>query len=392
MSDKLSLDDRLELSKESYHEVLDATKHQDDKIGRFLTAAAFLFTGAIAFGTRSGALELTVSLDGYNYRLPSAFLGVFLGLTLISVLLLIIAVGPNLALPRGPGGTREFPGDPEGSAAAPPPPSDSWLFFLSIAGKTSSDWAEMWYPGQLNKDELVQHYAREAHNIAVKTEFKYNRTNEARAVFTLGLLFLSLAVVLFFAATARGEESLVMNGSVRGWMSAIIAVYAFALAYDYFRLDQALDLYARAGGRAAITWPLAAIAIAAPLYVVSILLLTELQDWVAPVGILSAGVIGASGVWARRQGRSHLWWAWIAVGAIGLLTVLGYCAVHRGLERAQLALAVAIVGLLELPRLLVATRTLVKRRSKIQREGGVPSLRAELSAWKKEAKRRRSSE
>ena len=44
---------RLEFARHVYEEVLDATKHQDDKIGRFLAAIAFLFAGAVAFGTRA---------------------------------------------------------------------------------------------------------------------------------------------------------------------------------------------------------------------------------------------------------------------------------------------------------------------------------------------------
>lgn len=45
------LKDELQLAKDSYKEVLDATKHQDERIGRFLTAIAFLVSAGIALST-----------------------------------------------------------------------------------------------------------------------------------------------------------------------------------------------------------------------------------------------------------------------------------------------------------------------------------------------------
>ena len=44
--------DKVEIASRSYKEVLDATVHQDDKVGRILTAAAFLTTGALTIITR----------------------------------------------------------------------------------------------------------------------------------------------------------------------------------------------------------------------------------------------------------------------------------------------------------------------------------------------------
>lgn len=38
----------------TYREVLDATKHQDDKVGRFLTAISFLTAGTVAVVLQSG--------------------------------------------------------------------------------------------------------------------------------------------------------------------------------------------------------------------------------------------------------------------------------------------------------------------------------------------------
>jgi len=54
---------KIDLAQISYDEVLDATKHQDDKVGRFLTAIAFLTTGSIALIAAKNGLSRT-------YRLP----------------------------------------------------------------------------------------------------------------------------------------------------------------------------------------------------------------------------------------------------------------------------------------------------------------------------------
>src|SRR4051794_32127601 len=51
----------IELAERAYKEVLDATKHQDDKVGRFLTAIAFLTTGSIALIATGVALRRSFS-------------------------------------------------------------------------------------------------------------------------------------------------------------------------------------------------------------------------------------------------------------------------------------------------------------------------------------------
>jgi hypothetical protein len=88
-------DEELELdfARKTYDEVLDATKHQDDKIGRFLTAIAFLFTGAIALGVRTDIPAVKVLIGGTPRALPAIFLGLFLALSIFSVLLLLVALG-----------------------------------------------------------------------------------------------------------------------------------------------------------------------------------------------------------------------------------------------------------------------------------------------------------
>ncbi|HQY32406.1 MAG TPA: hypothetical protein PLS68_00425, partial [Actinotalea sp.] len=54
---------RLELLRETYKEVLDAVKHQDDKIGRLLTGLAFLTAATLAVAGLGGAEFVTRTFD-----------------------------------------------------------------------------------------------------------------------------------------------------------------------------------------------------------------------------------------------------------------------------------------------------------------------------------------
>ena len=63
---------KLEFAKEAYAEVLDATKHQDDKVGRYLAALAFLTTGAIALLLGEGILARDFGW-GATFRLKVTF-------------------------------------------------------------------------------------------------------------------------------------------------------------------------------------------------------------------------------------------------------------------------------------------------------------------------------
>ncbi|MDP8928253.1 MAG: hypothetical protein M3O70_06675 [Actinomycetota bacterium] len=46
--------------RETYQEVLAAMKHEDDKVGRFLTAIAFLVAGALIFVKPESSLPATI--------------------------------------------------------------------------------------------------------------------------------------------------------------------------------------------------------------------------------------------------------------------------------------------------------------------------------------------
>lgn len=90
--------ERFDLAKLAYDEVLDATKHQDDKVGRFLTAIAFLTAAAIAFCTRSDVLGVRYDLDG-SVPLPGVLFAGFIVFVVVAVVFLLMALGQALRPP-----------------------------------------------------------------------------------------------------------------------------------------------------------------------------------------------------------------------------------------------------------------------------------------------------
>lgn len=357
---------KLRLARESYLEVLDATKHQDDKIGRFLTAIAFLFTGAIAFGTRTDLLRVRYRVGEHVLPLPALLLGLFSVLSVVSVLLLLIGLGPNLKLPRP---ERE----PDAPALAR---RRSRLFFLSISGMTLDQWSALWRAPSPPLDDMIQTYVNETHNLATKTDFKYSRTNEARAVFTLGLLFLAVFVALGFDALSGSPRDtpvvLLWDQATRWFVAAIAGTFALALAYDYLRLEQELDSLLNPRELWFRVVPLYLLLLAAPLLVVSLIApgpgTGRVFPWVAAGAAVAVGVtliILGGPDW--RHG-----WVWRVVGiTIASAGAWSMLSALRGRDYlSRLVLALAAIVALELPRLLKAADLWRRRRRRaLRREG-----------------------
>jgi hypothetical protein len=120
----------VDLLDKSYKEVLDATKHQDDKVGRFLTAFAFFAGGAIALLNQDFVKNTSYQIDPFpKLRLPSLLLGFFLVLLGFTVLALLMSVGTPLKLPGF--------GIGSGSSSST---SSSPIYFLAISKITSEEW------------------------------------------------------------------------------------------------------------------------------------------------------------------------------------------------------------------------------------------------------------
>ena len=342
---------RLDFARKAYDEVLDATKHQDDKIGRFLTAIAFLFTGAIAFGARSDVLSERVEIGGLPRALPGIFLGLFLTLAIVAVLLLLVALGPNLNLPAP---------EREGGTA-------SRLFFLSMARTTANDWwTRLWEQDPPTLEVVVRNYVHDAHNLAIKTNYKSNRTNEARAVFTLALLFLALSVILAFGAAARLTEAssqvLPWDTLTRSLVAITAAAFAFILAYDYLRLKQTPEEFLGETSRHFGIWPLYVILAAAPAFVLlCILPASTTSIRYAKWGCAGLIVLTVAALIARLADNREAhpvksvpvrWVLVYLVFGLAALIIL-WMLFDRGNPLQLLAMALVAVSLLEIPRLFI---------------------------------------
>jgi hypothetical protein len=132
--DLADVDARLALLRGSYTEVLDATKHQDDKIGRLFTGVSFLTAAAIATANLGKPSYLSQRYTEFSTPVELPPLGiltlaVYLVLVIFCVMLLINSLATPLRTPgRGSRGTpvevsyvlrRRVEPQVEGDAARP---------------------------------------------------------------------------------------------------------------------------------------------------------------------------------------------------------------------------------------------------------------------------------
>ena len=186
---------RHDLALLSYREVLDATKHQDDKIGRLLGAVAFLTGGALVFADPD-VLAQAYRMDGRDYPLAAIFLGAFLVVDLLAVVLWLIAMSAPLTDP----GTRDH----------------SYTFFRLIARDTS--WATRWELGTDSphdpkglEERVALDLVDEARNLAGRASRKYEVSRVASAVFLAAILLLLPTLVLSLDTVRREEPTAVVS-------------------------------------------------------------------------------------------------------------------------------------------------------------------------------------
>ncbi|HWL37300.1 MAG TPA: hypothetical protein VNQ77_14045 [Frankiaceae bacterium] len=205
----------------SYGEVLDATKHQDDKIGRIVTAVSFLIAASLTLANMSGiTITRRFVVDGAERPLLAyAVAGFVLGVV-ATVVLLLGSLTTGLTLPGRP---RSGPRDRE-----------SLLYFHSIVKHGDLDtWRRRWDASadDLERD-LYGDYVDETFNIARRANHKYLRTNEAAAVLSFTLFCLGAAVVLAcgVAATRPADGAPVPLGTALRWsLGLYVVAYTAAL-------------------------------------------------------------------------------------------------------------------------------------------------------------------
>ncbi|MCA1704190.1 MAG: hypothetical protein LC808_13365, partial [Actinobacteria bacterium] len=174
--------------RDAYSGVYDFIKHQDDKIGRFLTAIAFLVAGSVALlgndlvrRTRF-RMTSTVALP-----LSGILLTLFLVLALVTLVILFSSLGPNSTHPAG---------------------SPSLLFFEPIASENETDWEGYWITKQSDalNVRLYHEYVLHTRQLALNAEFKVHRNNEARFFITLATTAFAIGALLAGIALMRSPE------------------------------------------------------------------------------------------------------------------------------------------------------------------------------------------
>src|SRR5664280_360809 len=138
-------DKRLTLLTTSYREVLDATKHQDDKVGRLLTATAFLTAAALALANLVGGRALPRPfIIGRESLPPLALLAllVFLLCVVLAAVMLVYSIATPLKIPAFVNASRE--GADRGF---------SQIYFFSIAELAKEEWQAKWAVDQTPKLE-----------------------------------------------------------------------------------------------------------------------------------------------------------------------------------------------------------------------------------------------
>jgi hypothetical protein len=294
----VTVDRRAELLQTSYKEVLDATKHQDEKIGYMLTAISFLTAAALALADflAGRALSRTFVLGKYDlHDLALLALLAFLVTVVFGVALLVLALATPL---RDPGLPR-----PDDRVPRPDDTRVSQIYFYSIARTTEQEWRDKWQSQDNTLEgELIDMYVNETHNLAVRTDFKYNRTTEAVATFTVGVLALGVAIILAVAAsgypctsTSSGgscTNPVQLSGTVLGTLGAVVAAYTalyllVQLRYSWRSLEDIEPIWCARARRKTQRWRnITAYRVSAPLIggTAGFVLACPFtkNDWVAP--------------------------------------------------------------------------------------------------------------
>ncbi len=228
----IEMERRLELLKFAYAEVLDATKHSDDKIGRLLTALAFLTGAALTIAGLNGAKYLARNFDAAPFTAPLAVLalGTFLVGILFAAMLLLAAFSAPLRLP----GQRRLPKKEVDWVNRVP---GSPIYFFEIANLSIARWREKLNgPVAARNTELAQSLEYEIHNLAARTTYKHRRITEASELVGFALLALAVSAILTLCAAVsplKGPVELSLPQAIA--LGAVVATACFIQLYVRIR-------------------------------------------------------------------------------------------------------------------------------------------------------------
>jgi hypothetical protein len=326
---------KLQLITASYAEVLDATKHQDDKIGQLLTGVAFLTAATLALAALEPISIVARRFTAQPFRLPLLLitLAVFLLGIAFGVMLLLISLSTPLRLP---GLGRSRADRPEGNTI-------NWIngvrgsqvYFFEIARLSIEQWETKWdASADALARERVSSLIKETHNLGLRTRAKYDRTTEAVALLSMSLLAFALGVILvaIVATGPPGMHPINMTLLQRILLGGIIASYCWIQLLGQIRYShQAVDEVPPPGmDTMERVKYLGQLLYAATLPLLLVVILEYDRSWpgltawlVVTVGLATASVVAfwmaTSGQSADRRGNLQLP-RWILTGLTVILT------------------------------------------------------------------------
>lgn len=243
----------------SYKEVLDAVKHQDDKIGRLFAGVSFLTAASLAMANLGGSAYLSQRYEEWSdVPLAMLTLAAFLLLVVASVMLLMGSLATPLRVPGLSRGPRPLDIDWVTGVER-----SSQIYFGEIARLSLNEWEDKWTHSKKKLEtELAQSLVKETHNLAVRTQFKYNRMNEAITLFNLGLLFLSLTMVLCVRAASAAApigQLISISAAARWSLAATVAGFFLVqlmgqVRYSRQTVDELYGWENRLGGILRYVW------------------------------------------------------------------------------------------------------------------------------------------
>ncbi|MGE5826835.1 MAG: hypothetical protein ACM30G_00520, partial [Micromonosporaceae bacterium] len=371
------LDNKLKLVEFSYGEVLDATKHQDDKIGRMLTSVAFLTAAVLSLAGMKSAEFITRRFTVEPFEIP---LGLYcLAAFLVGIVFTVVLLLTSLATPLRVPGLGQVDRSQRSSVGAAGGVRASQLYFYSISNVSLAEWETKWEaPAEDLKQERLGQLISETHNLGIRTTFKYDRSTEAVSFLSFSLLAFGLAVLFSVTAGAADHSGPIeLRLSQQFLIGTLLACYcALQLLAQIRYARQAVDEEPPGGQRLRRlrTWSERVFVVSFALLVCDLVLDVDeawRQVWsttLVALAVISATAfcIAASGGSARSQRRSGrrrrvFSPVTMVLAQAALVTAVFWCA-DRGWYAYQLLAAVLVVLGLNLLSALNPTLSGAQRR------------------------------
>jgi hypothetical protein len=360
----------LDMIQFTYKEVLDATKHQDDKIGRVITAVSFLTAASLALAGLASAGLLSRNFDVAPLTVPIAViaLGLFLVGVVFTVVVLVAGLGTPLRLPGlARSSTAPVRWASHEAQASP-------LYFAEISKLTLAEWTLKWRADtDALKSEQFDSLIGETHNLAVRTNFKYDRFREAIAIFSLAFVSLAAAIVLVFTAATQPTDAhppatVHLYAASRTALGLVFAFYCLIQIFVRFRydrqtVDEAVGLQEK-GEISRRAWLERGFALSTATIVLLILLPLRVGSqmaWILPIAIL--GVISIWCHWLAAKAAARKIRLAVAM-IIVAITALACVGIGRQEYLYQLIAAYVAVIALIIPSFVGPTLTSALYRRK----------------------------